>query len=185
MPPCRLQTGAGFENIGPPLKLKRIYQTGGGRKRVPLYSQPDFYLPNRVQHGAGIGSLFIPLFRYLAPKIGPLLTSGLNAVKNELLSTGIDILQNPTKENLKKRSLKAVENLSNKADKKIKLMTGSGAKRGRKKRIKRLSQRNSKHSLPKRRQTKNNKKNKKTNKKVVRRGRRKIKKGVFSTDIFT
>lgn len=63
MPPCRLQQGGAFGDIGPTLRLKRMYQSGGGQRRKIVYAQPDFYIPNRVQKGAGVGALFMPLFR--------------------------------------------------------------------------------------------------------------------------
>lgn len=151
MPSCRLQqVGSGFEDLGHPLRLKRVYQSGGkGRIRAQkhVYKQPDFVIPNRAMsmRGGGIGSLFVPLFRYLAPVVSPLLSKGLSALKQELLSAGVDILQNPTKEMVKKRSRQVIDNLAEKAEKKIKLMTGSGVQK-KKKCIKRSKWSKPKHS---------------------------------------
>lgn len=181
MPSCRLQVGSGFDDLGPPLRLKRVYQSGGrGRGHVQkhVYSQPDFFIPNRVMHGAGIGSLFVPLFRYLAPVVSPLLSKGFSALKKELLSAGVDILQNPSKEMVKKRSRQVVDNLAEKAEKKIKLMTGSGVQK-RKKCIKRSKLNKTKHSatsphrVRKKKRTKSKKSNKLQLKKqtIVLRGR--------------
>lgn len=183
------QHGLGLQDIGPVLKLKRVYQRGAGcRKRLlnkqinTFYNPYTFhpqYPPRRNQYGSGlgIGGIFASALRYLAPKIGPLLSSGINAIKNELLSTGIDVLKNPTKENLKRRSLQAVDNLTEKVDKKIKLLSGSGVN---KKRIKLKCRKKKTHSRVKRRVVKS----KKRKTKIIRRGRTKFKKSVLKKDIF-
>lgn len=184
MPPCRSQLGQGFGDFGPPLKMKRVYQTGGRKtqqSRNYVYSQPDFFVPSRSMRGAGIGSLFVPLFRYLAPIVSPLISKGLNAIKNELVSTGRDILLNPTKEVIKKRSRAAFDNLAEKADKKIKLMTGKGVKR---RRIKRSHRKISKHSGVN--HQRGRKKKVLPNKKVkILRNIRRGKKVNFKNDIFS
>lgn len=159
---CRVQqTGSGIEDLGRPIKLKRIYQSGGGRVKNYDYLEPDFIFPNRVMHGAGIGSLFIPLFRYLAPVVKPLLSKGLSALKQELVSAGTDILQNPTRDMVRKRTRQAVDNLKEKAEKKIKIMTGSGVSRRREKRksIKTSKIKKLKHSKTSRRRVQSKRRN--------------------------
>lgn len=189
MPSCRKQVGKGYNDFGQTIKLKRLWQSGGAQGRQKyVYGRPDFYIPNRITHGAGIGSLFAPLFRYLAPVVSPLISKGLNAVKKELLSAGVDILQNPSKETVRKRSREIVDNLADKASKKIKLMTGSGVRK--KNRIKRLKQKKVKHSgvNSQRVKRKSKKKRKPSSKKrkIVRRGRgRRSKKISRINDIFS
>lgn len=130
MPSNSLQAGSGYDDFGPALQLKQIYQKGGQskRKNVTIAPLPLYYPRYRVQHGAGIGSLFIPLFRYLAPIVQPLLSKGFSAIKKELVSAGTDILNDPAplKQALNTRGKKAVENLSEKAANKIKTMVGAG-----------------------------------------------------------
>lgn len=126
MPSDSLQVGFGYDDFGPALQLKQIYQKGGARKNIaPL---PLYYPRYRIQRGAGIGSLFVPLFRYLAPIVQPLLSKGFSAIKKELFSAGTDILNDPAplKEAVSTRTKKAVENLSEKASDKIKRMVGAG-----------------------------------------------------------
>lgn len=128
MPSNSLQVGFGYDDFGPALELKQIYQKGGQSKQKNVAPLPLYYPRYRVQHGAGIGSLFIPLFRYLAPIVQPLLSKGFSAIKKELVSAGTDILNDPAplKQALNTRSKKAVENLSEKAANKIKTMVGAG-----------------------------------------------------------
>lgn len=134
-----IQLGYGFEDFGPALKLKPIYQRGGRKKYQPLYSPlPVYYPRNRYQHGAGIGSLFMPLFRFLTPIVQPLLSKGLDAVKREFISSGVDVLSSdkPVNEAVKMRAKAAVKNLSEKAKAKVKTMIGAGRRKKYKRRVK-------------------------------------------------
>lgn len=82
----------------------------------------------RSQRGRGLGSIFSGLLRYLKP----VFFSGLNAIKNEAIRTGSDILQNlgtaPLSKLIRDKGLEGVQNLTDKAMNKIKQMSGSGRK---------------------------------------------------------
>lgn len=80
------------------------------------------------QTGRGLGNWFGNIFRSLLP----LLKSGYSAVKDEIVSGGVGLLsdtinQVPISESLENRVRKAGTNLTERAVKKIKNMSGSGA----------------------------------------------------------
>lgn len=119
-------------------------QEGGGlgavsnnnNSRENSYNQfSQVRLPRVYQRGNGVGGFFSSIWRFLQP----MLKSGTNFLKTELSETGIDMLrgineQKPIKEILRNRSVKAVDNLRDKAINKINEMTGSGLNRKRKNR---------------------------------------------------
>lgn len=106
-----------------------------------------YRVSSKVQKGRGIGSIFSGLFRFLKPH----LLSGLNAVKDEALRVGGEIMQNigqkPIKELLKEKGVEGLHNLTAKAvDKMKRTMTGGGLLCCRGKRIKGGAKLKKKHS---------------------------------------
>lgn len=106
-----------------------------------------YRVSTKVQKGRGIGSIFSGLFRFLKPH----LLSGLNAVKDEALRVGGEIMQNigqkPIKELLREKGVEGLHNLTAKAvDKMKKTMAGGGSLRCLGKRIKGGTKSKKKHS---------------------------------------
>lgn len=102
--------------------LRQLNQTGGRYKNFDeTYSQPSL-----VQRGygfGGIGGLFSTLIRHLTP----LVASGFNALKNQGIISGQNILSelnnSPSKsfkDIVRNESKSAIDNLSNKAINKLK-----------------------------------------------------------------
>lgn len=108
-----------------------LVQAGSGLSDIgPLYTQP--YI---LQSGSGIGSIFSGLLKFLRPMI----SSGLNQIKNQSLKTGAAILRDannkPLKEVFKEQGKIALKNLAVKGLEKLsKPQEGTGR---RKKAIKR------------------------------------------------
>lgn len=135
-------------------------QLGGGLSHIgPLYATPRV-----LQHGRGVGSFFASLFRTLKP----LLFSGVNAIKNQAVDTSKAILNDfghkPLRNILEEQGKHALNNLSEKAIKKLssKFQRGSGKRRIKPKNKKRSSQ------SRKRSKVKNIKKKPKKNKKNIK-----------------
>lgn len=87
-----------------------LLQAGGGMSDIGhLYTQP--YL---LQSGSGIGSIFSGLLKFLRPMI----SSGLNEIKNQSLKTGAAILSDastkPLLEVIKEHGKLAVQDLATK-----------------------------------------------------------------------
>ena len=85
-----------------------LLQAGGGLSDIGhLYTQP--YI---LQSGNGIGNFFSGLFKFLRPMI----STGLNEIKNQSLKTGAAILRDasskPLKDVLKEQSKLAVQDLA-------------------------------------------------------------------------
>ena len=101
-------------------------QSGGGALSGvgELYHTPVIY-----QRGTGIGSFFSGLLKHLKP----LFFSGLNAIKEESLKSGSEILRSigskPIKEILKEQGKILGENLTTRSVEKIKKMQKGGKKR--------------------------------------------------------
>lgn len=95
-----------------------LRQKGAGLSDIgPLYKTPVFY-----QRGSGIGSFFSGLFKHLKP----LVSSGIDALKNQSLKTSSAILNDigkkPFKEILKEQGKVAVKDLTEKGINKLKRM---------------------------------------------------------------
>jgi hypothetical protein len=106
-------------------------QQGGGLQDIgPIYRSPRGY-----QLGRGnFSNFFSGILRYLRP----LVSSGLDVLKNEALTTGSKILtdmteEKPIKEILKNRGEQALQNITNQAISAVKKKTqlGTGYKRKR------------------------------------------------------
>lgn len=93
-----------------------LNQSGGGLIGH-IYKSPN----TRIQRGRGLGSIFGGLMRFLRP----LLKSGINAVKDQAIKSGIGVLQDiaankkPLKGILLQRGMEARDNLRDRAMKKI------------------------------------------------------------------
>lgn len=105
-----------------------LNQSGGGLIGN-IYKSP--YLG--IQRGRGLGSIFGGLLRFLKP----IFKSGLSAVKDQAIKTGINVLQDigttskPIKNILYDRGLEARDNLKDKAMRKIKnTIKGKGINSG-------------------------------------------------------
>lgn len=120
---CKKQQG--FGNIGPLVQNRAIYQKGGNF--YPVYT-PILY-GNGFQCGAGIGSVFATLGRYLLPVI----KQGFHAIKKRGLQTGIDLLntiqEEPVKNYILNKSGDALSSLVEKGTAKLKNMKGEGLKK--------------------------------------------------------
>lgn len=104
------------------------HQSGGGRGLNDEFGDL-LRLPRVYQRGRGIGGIFSKFWKYLQP----LLRSGGNLLKDELIGTGTDILLGKTLPNvLRDRSVNVIDSIRDKAVNKIDTMTGSGRKRKRK-----------------------------------------------------
>lgn len=119
---CKKQLG--FGDIGPLVQNRAIYQKGGNF--YPVYN-PVF--GSGFQCGAGIGSVFATLGRYLLPVI----KQGFHAIKKRGLQTGIDLLntiqEEPVKNYILNKSGDALNSLVEKGTAKLKNMKGEGFKR--------------------------------------------------------
>jgi hypothetical protein len=87
------------------------------------------------QKGYGVGSFFGGLLR----SVMPLIKSGARALGRQALSSGVSLLgdlveKKPFKQSFKARMSEAGENLKRKAEDKIKVLSGSGLKRRKKRR---------------------------------------------------
>lgn len=103
-----------------------LSQTGGNIEEIG----PLFHSAVNYQRGRGLGDIFGGLFRY----IKPLLSSGINFLKNEVLSSGIGALSDiasgaSPKEVFQDRGKEALKNLRRGAVNKLHTMYGSGRKR--------------------------------------------------------
>lgn len=105
-------------------------QTGSGRIKV--------FVGRPGQRGSGVGSFLGGLFR----SVLPLLKSGAKFVGKEAARTGIKVLSDiatlrmPFKESVKTRLKESTDNLKRAADEKIeKIMTGSGYKKRKTRRV--------------------------------------------------
>lgn len=92
-----------------------LLQAGGGMSDIGhLYVQPHI-----LQSGSGIGSIFSGLFKFLRPMI----STGLNEIKNQSFKTGAAILRDastkPIKEVLKEQGKLAVQDLAKKGLEKL------------------------------------------------------------------
>lgn len=127
------QQGGSIKDIGSLYKSKRILQTGFG------------FIPILIQKGYGIGNFLYEIYKIL----NPFLTSGLNAIKSEAISTGKNILDDVGKKSLKniftEHGTQAIQNLKQKVEKKIDTMQGKGVKKA----IKKKSKRKNAHSKSK------------------------------------
>lgn len=109
------------------IKMNTIYtsyylkQSGGGE--IGNVYRSDYY---GVQRGRGLGSILGGLIRILKP----LFSRGLNAVKNQAIKTGTDILSDigskPIKDIIINRGQEAKKALTEKAIQKINAMSGDG-----------------------------------------------------------
>lgn len=122
-----------------------LRQSGGGLADIgPIYKASTFH-----QKGRGsIGNFFSGLFRYLTP----IVTSGVNALKDQTVKTGANILTDighkPFKEILKEQGKAALSDLTQRGLVKLKKMQqGSGTK---KKYIKRAKNSKKSYSTSKR-----------------------------------
>lgn len=101
----------------------RYYLSQCGRGEIGDVYKPDFF---GIQRGRGLGSILGGLIRVLRP----LFVKGLNAVKNQALKTGSEILMDigtkPFKQILVDRGREAQNNLKGKAVQKLKNMSGDG-----------------------------------------------------------
>jgi hypothetical protein len=118
------------------------------------------------QSGRGLGNWFGNIFKSLLP----ILKSGYSAVKDELISGGAGLLsdtinQVPISESLENRVRKASSNLTEKAVKKIKNMSGSGYKKAKKGKKSQSSSTRKKGKVVKKKPAKKNTKTKKPSKK--------------------
>lgn len=125
-----------------------LLQAGGGMSDIGhLYIQPHI-----LQSGSGIGSIFSGLFKFLSPMI----SSGLNEIKNQSLKTGAAILHDartkPLKEVLKEQGKRAVQDLAYKGLEKL-AQNKSQEGKGRKSIKRRVALRNFNQSIvPRKRQ---------------------------------
>lgn len=108
-----------------------LRQQGHGLADIgPLYKGPSIY-----QRGSGIGNFFSGLFRNLKP----LISSGLEALRDQSVKTGTAILSDvgrkPFKEILKEQGKIAVQDLTQRGVNKLKRMRSQTG--GRRKNIKR------------------------------------------------
>lgn len=95
---------------------------GKGREDIDIYRGPLYH-----QSGAGLGSFFRSAARY----IRPLISSGMNALKDQSLNSAGTVLSQLGKKDLKtilnEESEKAVRNLSEKAINKIRRSRGDSS----------------------------------------------------------
>lgn len=126
---------------------------------------PIYYTPRIIQHGRGFGNFFASLFNYLKP----LISSGLNAVKETAITTGVKALSEvgdrPLKEILIEHGAKAAKDLEQKY--KRKFQNGKGIILSKKQTIKRNHKANLIHStsLPQTKRIKKNSRKKKNKEK--------------------
>lgn len=108
---------------------------------------PIYYTPRIIQHGRGFGNFFASLFNYLKP----LVSSGLQAVKDTALTTGVKALSEvgnrPFKEILIEHSANAAKDLHRKY--KRKFQEGEGLLSIRKNSIKSKDSTKTNHSVSK------------------------------------
>lgn len=137
-----------------------LRQHGGGIGDIgPLYHSP--YI---LQRGSGgIGSFFSGLWRNLSP----MLSSGVSALSNEAVKSGVAVLdqvgKKPLKEVLKEQGKIAMKNLASRAADKLKRKM-QGGEGQRKKYIKRVRQVRVAHLPSKRKQAGKGKRRKRINK---------------------
>jgi len=140
------QNGYGLAHIGSLVKNKRIYQRGYG---VSDYNSnivlPRYYTYRSFQRGRGFGSIFLKFFKTLSPMV----FKGLKAIGKEAMTAGKEIINDesdqPLTEKIRKRSKKAVGNLTKTALQKLETnMSGDGV---RKKSIKRRMPIDPSHSM--------------------------------------
>jgi hypothetical protein len=125
------QNGYGVHNIGPLVKNKRIYQQGYGihhsNSSIVL---PRYYTYRSFQRGRGFGSIFLKFFKTLSPMV----FKGLKAIGKEAVAAGKEIINDegdqPLSAKIRKRSKKAVRNLTKTALQKLEAnMSGDGLRR--------------------------------------------------------
>lgn len=110
-------------------------QCGGGFSDIGTI----YHGQRHIQRGCGIGNFFSGLYRYLKP----IILSGVDALKDQSLTTGRAIIKDlgnkPIQDILKEQGSAAIDNLAEKAISKIKrkIQGGSGGNPLSRKRIKR------------------------------------------------
>lgn len=120
-------------DFGTIFKKQKTFQKGYGYSHKP-FTRP-IYRPTFQRGRGGLGNIFSHLYRYIKPWV----KSGIDSVKKELISSGIDILSDqsgaPLKEIVGNRGKTAIKNLKRKAQEKLdNIMKGSGKFSSKKKR---------------------------------------------------